>query len=138
MWFAVSSLVTPGLTRDHPSWAARAVKAGGPRLGAGVTGCADGWGGLWGGMSLQSLHAKYALFRVLTAFAMLPFGVRTHEEVGAPRVPGQADSAPHQFRPGQVALRATVLSALLFGLWVLNYRMGWVTRETFDFLKNVG
>lgn len=89
-------------------------------------------------MRVQSLLAIYALFWVLTAFALLPFGVKTHEELGAERVPGQADSAPHQFRPGQVALRATLVSALLFALWYLNYRMGWLTRETFDFLRPPG
>lgn len=86
-------------------------------------------------MRWQSLLAIYLLFWVLTAFAMLPFGVRTHEEVGAERVAGQADSAPHEFRPLRVVLRATLVSAAIFAIWLLNYRMGWITRETFDFLK---
>ena len=89
-------------------------------------------------MKWTSVLAIYALFWVFSAFLLLPFGVRTHEEVGAPRVPGQADSAPHQFRPGQVILRATLVSALLFGLWYLNWRMGWITRDSLDFLKPPG
>ena len=31
----------------------------------------------------------------LSAFLLLPFGVRTDEEIGQAKVPGQADSAPH-------------------------------------------
>ena len=89
-------------------------------------------------MRPQTMLAVYALFWVLTAFAMLPFGVRTHEEVGAERVPGQADSAPHQFRPGRVVLRATLVSALLFALWYANWTQGWITRDSFDFLKPPG
>ena len=86
-------------------------------------------------MRFQTMLAVYALFWVMSAFALLPFGVRTHEEAGAERVPGQADSAPHRFRPRVVVLRATVVSAFLFGLWYLNWTQGWFTRDSLDFLK---
>lgn len=72
-------------------------------------------------MNWKSALAIYALFWVISGFLVLPFGVRTHEEAGAERVPGQADSAPHDFRPGRVALRATLLSAALFGLFYAIY-----------------
>ena len=48
-------------------------------------------------MSWGAIAAIYFLFWIAAAFLMLPFGVRTGEEVGAERVPGQAESAPHSF-----------------------------------------
>jgi len=68
----------------------------------------------------------------MSAFVLLPFGVRTHEEMGVDRVPGQADSAPANFRPGRHALRATALSAVLTTLYVLNYVNGWITFDQLD------
>ena len=44
-------------------------------------------------MKWTSVLAIYALFWVMSAFILLPFGVRTHDEAGIPKVPGQADSA---------------------------------------------
>ena len=60
---------------------------------------------------------------------MLPFGVRTADEAGVPKVPGQADSAPANFRPGKVILRATILSAVLCALFIANYFQGWITTD---------
>jgi predicted secreted protein len=68
-------------------------------------------------MRWTSVIAIYALFWVLSAFCVIPFGVRTHDEAGIAKVPGQADSAPANFRPGRIAWRATLLSLLLFGLY---------------------
>jgi predicted secreted protein len=84
-------------------------------------------------MKLTSIFAIYALFWVMSAFLLLPFGVRTHDEAGVAKVPGQADSAPVNFRPGRVALRATMLAALLCGLYVANYVFGWVTPDDLSF-----
>lgn len=78
-------------------------------------------------MQWTSIVAIYALFWVVSAFVLLPFGVRTHDEMGIEKTPGQADSAPGNFRPGRVAIRATVLGALLTALYVLNFIYGWVT-----------
>ena len=55
-------------------------------------------------MRLTSIIAIYALFWVLSAFFVMPFGVRTHDEAGIAKIPGQADSAPANFRPGRIAL----------------------------------
>lgn len=85
-------------------------------------------------MKLTSIIAIYALFWVMCAFLLLPFGVRTHDEAGIPKVPGQADSAPADFRPGKLALRATVLAAICCALYVANYINGWVTLADLDFL----
>jgi predicted secreted protein len=83
-------------------------------------------------MKLTSILAIYALFWVLSAFLVMPFGVRTHEEAGIAKVPGQADSAPAQFRPKRVALRATILAAVLFGVYYANYVEGWLTMSDID------
>lgn len=77
-------------------------------------------------MKLTSMLAIYALFWVMTAFILLPFGVKTHEEAGIEKVPGQADSAPANFRPRRVLIRATVLAAIFFGLYYANYVNGWL------------
>jgi len=86
-------------------------------------------------MKWTSVLAIYALFWVMSAFLLLPFGVRTHDEAGIAKVPGQADSAPANFRPGRLAVRATVISAVLCGLYVANYVYGWITPEDIDLFK---
>ena len=83
-------------------------------------------------MQLGSILAIYALFWVISFFITIPFGVRTDEEVGVERTPGHADSAPHRFSFGKAALRATLLSAVLFGLFYLNYVNGWIGIEVID------
>lgn len=83
-------------------------------------------------MQWTSIVAIYALFWTMSAFIMLPFGIRTHDEEGIAKVPGQADSAPANFRPGRVVLRASVLAAVLCGLYVANYVNGWVTPDDVD------
>jgi hypothetical protein len=40
-------------------------------------------------MNWSSIVAIYALFWVMTAFVILPIGVRTHEELGLPKTPGR-------------------------------------------------
>jgi predicted secreted protein len=80
-------------------------------------------------MKWTSVLAIYALLWVMSAFLMLPFGIKTHDEAGIPKVPGQADSAPANFRPGRVAARATVLAAVLCALYVANYAYGWIGPE---------
>ena len=85
-------------------------------------------------MSLTSIVAIYALFWVICAFVVLPFGVQTHEELGLEKTAGQADSAPGNFNPKQIMLRTTLLSAFFFGLYYANYIYGWIDRNSFDFL----
>lgn len=85
-------------------------------------------------MQITSIAAIYFLFFVMSGFLMLPFGVRTADEVGAEKVPGQADSAPVDFQPGKVAARASVIAALATALFVANYHYGWVTVEDIDIL----
>jgi predicted secreted protein len=78
-------------------------------------------------MKWTSILAIYVLFWTMSAFLLLPFGVKTHEELGIERVPGQADSAPGNFRPVRLVLRATLLAAALTAAYVANYVNGWVT-----------
>lgn len=84
-------------------------------------------------MKWTSALAIYALFWSLCLFFVLPFGVRTTEEAGGQRVPGQAESAPHRYDSSRVARRTTIVSAILFALYYLNYVYGWVGPETVDF-----
>ena len=85
-------------------------------------------------MQITSIAAIYFLFWVMSAFVMLPFGVKTAEEAGIEKVPGQAESAPVNFRPGRIALRATIIAALCTALFVANYEYGWVTVADIDIL----
>ncbi|MFC3441748.1 DUF1467 family protein [Sphingobium rhizovicinum] len=80
-------------------------------------------------MNWYAIFAIYFLMWVISAFIMLPFGLRTPDETGEALLKGQADSAPSNFRPGVVALRATILSTLIFGLYYANYVQGWVTLD---------
>ena len=85
-------------------------------------------------MNWTSIIAIYALFWVLSAFVILPIGIRSQEELGIEKVPGQADGVPGNFRPSLILLRTTLLSAAAFGLFYANYSYGWVDRHSFDFL----
>ena len=84
-------------------------------------------------MKWTSVLAIYALLWVMSAFVMLPFGIKTHDEAGIEKIPGQADSAPANFRPWRVALRATILAAVLCALYVANYVNGWIAAEDLNF-----
>lgn len=80
-------------------------------------------------MQWTSMLAIYFLFFVFSAFVLLPFGVRTHDEAGVEKIPGQADSAPVEFRAGRLLLRAAILALLVTALYVANYINGWITVE---------
>jgi predicted secreted protein len=86
-------------------------------------------------MKLTSALAIFALFWTMSLFLVLPFGVRTAEEAGVEHQQGHAESAPHGFSFAKVALRATILSSLLFGLYYFNYLYGWVTADTLDWAR---
>jgi predicted secreted protein len=84
-------------------------------------------------MKIGSILAIYFLFFAASAFFLLPFGVRTTDEVGDKRVPGQADSAPHRFDLQRHLLKAALLAGILFALYYANWTYGWVTPEDLDF-----
>ena len=83
-------------------------------------------------MRFQSILAIYILFWTISLFVVLPIGVRTPEEEGAECPPGHAPSAPHRFSFGKAALRATIVSAIAFGLFYANYLYGWVTLSSLE------
>ena len=85
-------------------------------------------------MKLTSIVSIYTLFWVLSCFLVMPFGIRTHADVAGTadaqeRVVGQVESAPVNFRPRRIALRAAVLALVLFSLHYLNYTRHWVTAQ---------
>lgn len=86
-------------------------------------------------MRWTSIAAIFVLFWVMSFFFVLPFGVRTSEEVGATPEPGHAESAPHSFSFARVALRATIVAAVLFGLFYANYLFDWVPVQSLDWWK---
>ena len=84
-------------------------------------------------MGFGSALAVYFLFWVAAAFIMLPFGVKTDEEVGASKVPGQADSAPHAFDLQRHMARAAVVGAVMFAIYYANWTYGWIGVDDLDF-----
>ena len=88
-------------------------------------------------MQITSIVAIYALIWVVTAFVLLPFGIKTHDEAGIAKVLGQADSAPANFMPGRVVFRATIIAAALTTLFILNYINGWVGVEAINVFEQI-
>jgi predicted secreted protein len=88
-------------------------------------------------MRWTSIVAIYFLFLVASAFILLPFGVKTDEEVGNELVPGQARSAPHRFDFGKHLLKAAALAAVLVILYDLNYIYGWITPDDLDLYRRL-
>ena len=84
-------------------------------------------------MKWTSISAIYFLFFSACAFALLPFGVRTDEEMGTEKVPGQADSAPYRFDLKSHLIKAAVLAVVLTGIYYANYVNGWITAADLDF-----
>jgi predicted secreted protein len=86
-------------------------------------------------MRFTSALAIYVLFWTFTLFLVLPWGVRTSEEAGARPEPGHAESAPHDFRFGRIAVWNTLVATTLFALYYANYVFGWITVEDLDWLN---
>ena len=84
-------------------------------------------------MNPGSALAVYFLVFVFTAFLMLPFGMRTDEEAGVPRIAGQAESAPHRFDLKRHLLKAALIAAVVFAVFYANWTQGWLTADMLDF-----
>ena len=84
-------------------------------------------------MKIGSIVAIYFLFFCFAAFALLPFGVRTSDEVGEAKVPGQAESAPHRFDLPRHLKRAALVGLLLFAIYYANWQYQWITIDDLDF-----
>ena len=85
-------------------------------------------------MKLTSILAIYLLFWVLSAFFVMPFGVRTPHETGDTLVPGQSESAPANFDAKRIIIRTTIVATIGFALYYLNYVNGWITANDVDFV----
>jgi predicted secreted protein len=86
-------------------------------------------------MRWTSLLAIYFLCWAFSVFLVLPFGVRTTHEAGGEYIPGQAESAPHEFNIKRVAIRVTIVATIVWAAFVLNYIYGWVTPDMLDFVN---
>ncbi|MEJ2408115.1 MAG: DUF1467 family protein [Novosphingobium sp.] len=84
-------------------------------------------------MKWFSILAIYGLLWILSAFLVMPIGLRTADESGDEVGEGHADSAPVNFRPRVIVLRATLLAAVLFVLYYENYVNGWISLADLNF-----
>ena len=80
-------------------------------------------------MTIGSAVAIYLLFWMLTLFAVLPWGVRTSDEAGETRGPGEADSAPVNPMLWRKVAWTTAIATTLFALFYANYVAGWITLD---------
>lgn len=87
-------------------------------------------------MAFSSIIAIYFLFFAFSAFLLLPFGVRTDEEAGTPKIAGQADSAPYRFDLKRHLVKAAILGAVFFAIYYANWTYGWITPDDLDFYNN--
>jgi predicted secreted protein len=86
-------------------------------------------------MQFGSALAIYALFWTLALFLVMPWHVRTAEEVGEKSLPGHAESAPHHFPARRIVMWTTLVSAILFALFYANYSFGWITADLLDWTR---
>jgi predicted secreted protein len=86
-------------------------------------------------MNWKSALAIYVLFWVMSAFVVLPFGVKTPDELGVEKTPGQVESAPANFRPKRVLIGTTMLATILFALFYGNYVYGWLRVDQLTVFK---
>ena len=78
-------------------------------------------------MKWTSALAIFLLFWVLSAFLVMPFGVKNAHETGDALVPGQSEGAPANFNPRRILIRTTIVATVLFGIYYLNYVNGWIS-----------
>ncbi len=83
-------------------------------------------------MRWTSMLAIYFLIWAFSVFLVLPWGVRTTREAGGETVPGQAESAPHEFQLGRLAVRVTIVATIIFAAFYANYVFGWITTDMLD------
>ncbi len=83
-------------------------------------------------MSLSFSLAIFFIIWWLTLFAVLPFGLRTQDEVGEV-VPGTPESAPARPRIFRVFAINTVVATIVFAIFWLGVTQGWLDPDTFPF-----
>lgn len=73
-------------------------------------------------MNLTWIVSIYFVTWWLVLFAILPIGIRNHEEAGAEHVPGSDPGAPFQPKLKRKFLTTTWVAAILVGaLWLAFY-----------------
>ncbi len=77
-------------------------------------------------MKWTSALAIYALFWWLCLFFVLPFHGRRADETASDIV-GAEKGAPAVVRFGRIAAQVSIVAALAFALYYLNYVNGWLT-----------
>lgn len=85
-------------------------------------------------MRFSSIVAIYSLFWALSFFFVLPFRLQRKDMPPPSPVPGEMRGAPPSFSFGRTSFWTTIVAAVLFGLFYLNYVMGWLPAEAFDFV----
>jgi predicted secreted protein len=85
-------------------------------------------------MRWTSVLAVYLLIWWLVVFAVIPFGLRTHRELGEDLIPGQSHSAPANFRPRRIIAWTTAISTVIMLLYYLNFTYGWITPRSIIWL----
>jgi predicted secreted protein len=82
-------------------------------------------------MRWTSALAIFTLFWVMSAFLVMPFGIRNPHEAGSALVPGQEAGAPANFNAKRILMRTTIVALILFSLFYANYVQGWITVDGF-------
>jgi predicted secreted protein len=82
-------------------------------------------------MRATSIVMIYILFWWACLFLVLPFRLRQSEEP-EDYVPGQAESAPSRFSLKRTLVWTTIVAAVAFGLFYINFRLGWMKASMFD------
>ena len=79
-------------------------------------------------VKIASVFFVYLLFWSISAFVVLPFGVRNASDEDQPDlVSGQERGAPTRFNGRRLVVRTTIVATIAYVLFYANYIEGWVT-----------
>ena len=84
-------------------------------------------------MKFTSALAIYILFWWMCLFLVLPFRLKRRGDAPDVPVPGEMPGAPPRFSPGRTVFWTTMVSAVLFLLFYVNYVEGWLGVGALDF-----
>lgn len=84
-------------------------------------------------MSIAAAFAIYFIIWWLVLFVVLPFGVRSQIEAGRV-VPGSDPGAPQRTVMRDKLIATSVVAAVVFTLYYLNFTYGFVTLDDIPFL----
>ena len=79
-------------------------------------------------VKVATVFFVYMLFWAVSAFVVLPFGVRNASDEDRPDlVEGQERGAPTRFNGRRLVVRTTIVATIAYVLFYANYIEGWVT-----------